>query len=654
MRRLFATFALLAPLAAIGADTATEQARTLFERDWQWRLQHQPEYATGIGEHRYDATLSDLSPDGLRAANAHERRMLDAARAIERAELTGQDRLSYDLFIDDKERKLAAAAIYPYDPQPLTAQDGLHIRLPQIVAQMPFATEADYRNYLARIDALPAHVDGLVEQMREGMRTGWVAPKVSMRALPALLRAMRAELVDGSLGAPFRRIPAAIPKQTRDQLSAAGPAALRTKAAPALEKLETFVRDEYLPAARESIGASSLPDGAAWYAQAVRNATTTELTPAEIHALGLQEVARIRTAMGGAIARTGFRGSVAEFLKFARSDPRLFYTNPELLLARYRRTIARASVRLPALFDSVPAEPLVVRPMQQAGAAQQAAAYYEAGTPQRSAALVVNTSLLHTRPLWMIETLALHEALPGHHLQVARAHEIDGLPAFRRFGWNVAYGEGWALYAETLGPQLGFFRDPFSAFGHLNDELFRAARLVVDTGIHAFGWSRQQALDYLNANTANAPSDNEAEVDRYIARPGQALGYKIGQLRLQALRDEARTALGLRFDQRRFHSAVLDNGPLPLAMLEREVKRWMAAEGGAAHAAPAAQAPAAVARPDKPPDSAPPGKPPADARPDQPPADARPGQPPANARPDMPPAHARTEKPAPAGGAPGS
>jgi uncharacterized protein (DUF885 family) len=246
---------------------------------------------------------------------------------------------------------------------------------------------------------------------------------------------------------------------------------------------------------------------------------------------------------------------------------------------------------------------------------------------------VVNTSLLHTRPMWMIETLALHEGLPGHHLQVARAHGIDGLPAFRRFGWNVAYGEGWALYAETLGPQLGFFRDPFSAFGHLNDELLRAARLVVDTGIHAFGWSRQQALDYLNANTANAPSDNEVEVDRYIARPGQALGYKIGQLRLQALRDQARSTLGLRFDQRRFHAAVLDNGPLPLAMLEREVKRWIAAEAAAANEAPAAPPPAADTRPEKPPADAQPAKSPVDARPDKPPADSRPDKPPANARP---------------------
>ena len=611
MRRLFATLALLVPLAAVGADTAGEQARALFERDWQWRLQHQPEYATSLGEHRYDATLSDLSPDAVRAAIAHERAMLEAARAIERDALTGQDRLSHELFIDDKERQLAVAAIYPFDPYPLTAQDGLHIRLPQIVAQMPFASEADYRNYLARIDALPAHIDGLIEQMREGMRSGWVAPKASMQAVPALLRATRATLVDGPLGAPFRRIPAAISKQARDQISSAGPAALRAKAAPALEKLETFVRDEYLPAARESIAAGSLPDGGDWYALAVKNATTTDLAPADIHALGLKEVARIRAEMGAVIARTGFHGSLAEFLKFARTDPRLFYTKPELLLARYRRVIARASTRLPALFDAPPAAPLAVRPMQEAGAAQQPAAYYEAGSELRSAALVVNTSLLHTRPMWMIETLALHEGLPGHHLQVARAREIDGLPAFRRFGWNIAYGEGWAVYAETLGPQLGFFRDPFSAFGHLNEELFRAARLVVDTGIHASGWSRQQALDYLNANTANAPTDNAAEIDRYIARPAQALGYKIGQLRLQALRDKARAALGPRFDLRRFHAAVLDNGPLPLAMLEREVKRWIAAEAAVPGAAPAPAAPPAAATPEKPPADAAPDKPPA-------------------------------------------
>jgi uncharacterized protein (DUF885 family) len=580
MRRLFATLVLFAPLVCGAADTATEQAQALFDRDWQWRMQHQPEYATIVGDHRYDATLSDTSLDASRAANAHEREMLETLGQIDRAQLSGQDRISYDLFADDKERKLAGAGFYPYDPQPITAQYGIHILLPQLVAQMPFASDSDYRDYIARIGTLPAHVDGLIEQMREGMKSGWTAPKVTLRALPAMLRTMREHLVDGALGAPFRRIPATIPKEVRDELAASGPAALLA-AAPSLQKLEDFIRTEYLPGARDSIAASSLPGGQPYYAFLLRNATTTDLTPAEVHALGLNEVARLKGEAAAAIARTGFRGNFARFGVFARSDPRLFYTDPEALLARYRRTIARATSRLPTLFSTLPQEDIAVKPVAQAGAEQQGAAYYEAGTPGRAAALVVNTSRMNTRPLWEIEALALHEAVPGHHLQVARAHEQAGLPEFRRFGWYNAYGEGWALYAESLGPEMGFYKDPFAAFGRLNDELFRAARLVVDTGIHSLGWSRQQALDYLDANTANAPQDNEVEVDRYIAQPAQALGYKIGQLRIQALRDRAQTVLGKDFDVRRFHDAVLGNGALPLPILEQQVDAWIATEAAA-------------------------------------------------------------------------
>jgi uncharacterized protein (DUF885 family) len=337
------------------------------------------------------------------------------------------------------------------------------------------------------------------------------------------------------------------------------------------------VRAEYLPAARDTIGASALPGGPAWYAFLGRSATTTNLAPAEIHALGLKEVARIRAEIPAAIARTGFRGSFEQFIVFAHSDPRLFYADGEAVLARYRRTLERASAHLPELFATVPAEDIVVKPAQDSGAGQQPAAYYEAGSTGHSAALVVNTSRLDTRPMWEIETLALHEGLPGHHLQVARAHELKGLPAFRRFGWYVAYGEGWALYAESLGAPMGFYKDAFSAFGHLNDELFRAARLVVDTGIHSLGWSRQQALDYLNANTANPPADNEVEVDRYIAQPGQALGYKIGQLTILRLREKAQAQLGARFDIRAFHDAILGAGSLPLDLLERRIDAWIAA-----------------------------------------------------------------------------
>ena len=578
MRRLFALLVLFTALFHGVARGAPEDARALFERDWEWQLQYNPEYATTLGDARFNARLSDTTLAASKAALDHARSALGEARAIDRNGLGPQDRLSLDLFIADKERQLALFAFHPFDPQPISAWDGLHVRLPRLVAQMPFATEEDYRNYIARLEALPAHVDGLVEQLREGMRTGWTAPKASVRALPDMLRNMRDGLMDGALAAPFKRIPATIDPEVREQLLAAGNAALKNSAAPALRKLEDFVRTDYLPAARESLGAASLPGGPGYYAFLVRQAGGTELTPAEVHALGLKEVARIRLAMLEAVKRTGFQGTLPQFLAFARSDKRLFPASADSLLARYRRTIARAEARLPALFGAIPQESIGVKPLGQAGAAGQVAAYYEAGTPGRSAALVVNTARLDRQPLWEVETLALHEALPGHHLQVARAQALGGLPAFRRHRWDEAFGEGWATYAESLGPELGFFKDAFSWFGYLNDDMFRAARLVVDTGLHAQGWTRQQAIDYLNANTANAAADNAVEVDRYIAQPAQALAYKIGQLRIKALREKAQAALGPRFDLRRFHDALLGQGSLPLPLLERELRHWLAAQ----------------------------------------------------------------------------
>ncbi|MDB5747266.1 MAG: hypothetical protein JWP72_2114 [Massilia sp.] len=578
MRRLLALLVLFTALFHGLAQGASGQAAALFERDWQWQLQTRPEYATTIGDRRHDDRLSDTSLAAGRAARDTAKIMLDEARALEREGLDPQERLSLDLFIFDKERQLALLAFHPFDPQPITAWDGLHVRLPRLVAQTPFATALDYRNYIARLQALPAHVDGLVEQLREGMRTGWTAPKASVHGVPDLLRTMRVKLLEGPLAAPFKRVPGTIEPKLREELVAAGMAALAESAAPALRKLEEFMRTDYLPAAREAPGASSLPGGPGYYAFLARRATGSELTPEQLHALGLKEVARIRAAMDAAIRRTGFRGTLPQFLAFARSDRRLFARDAEVLLGRYRRVIERARQRLPALFGTIPPDAIGVKRLGQPGASGQVAAYYEAGTPGRSAALVVNTERLATYPLWEVETLALHEALPGHHLQVARAQALRELPAFRRHRWDDAFGEGWATYAESLGPELGLFRDPFSRFGYLNDDMFRAARLVVDTGLHALGWSRAQAIDYLNAHTANAPTDNEVEVDRYIAQPAQALSYKAGQLRIQALRERAQAALGARFDPRRFHDALLGNGALPLPLLEREMDGWLSAQ----------------------------------------------------------------------------
>ena len=576
MRKLFAicVFSLL-PLVAGAADTAEQQARALFSSDWQWRLQARPEYATAIGDHRFNHTLSDTSLAASRAALLHHRAMLQQARAIATERLPGQDRLSLELFIHEQDEILKRLASYPYQVQPISNQDGIHIRFAQMVAQMPFASEQDYRNYLARLDAVPAHVDGLIEQMREGMVTGWVAPKTTLVGVPAMLRAMRESIESGALAEPFSSIPATIAPAVREEFAAAGPAALRIKVAPALQVLENFIRNEYMPAARDTIAASALPGGAEYYALLVAQQTGGALSPAEVHALGLREVERIRALMRGVIARTGFNGSFAQFSAFANSDKRLFYTKPEKLLARYRRVMGRANAQLPRLFLTLPAEDLVVKPAALENGDAVGGAYYEEGSALRPAGLVVNTARLDARPIWEVESLALHEGVPGHHLQVARAHLLGGLPAFRRHAWYPAFGEGWALYAESLGYEMGFYKDAFSAFGQLNSELLRAARMVADTGIHAMGWSRQQAIDYLNANTANALADNEIEVDRYIAQPAKALAYKAGQLRIQALRARAQMVLGERFDVRQFHEALLGNGPLPLPILERQVGRWI-------------------------------------------------------------------------------
>ena len=574
MRNLFLLCLFLLAPAVHGGNMA-EQAATLFDSDWQWQLEHRPELATSIGDYRFDATLSATSLAASRAGTAQARKVLDEARAIDRDKLTPAQQLSLDLFIYDKEQQLRAAALYPYMVQPLSAYAGIHVTLPQLVAQMPFATEADYRKYIARLSALPQHVDGLIEQLREGMRSGWTAPALVMRPLPAMLRQLREHAVDGALGQPLRQIPATIDKPVREALVAAGTVALRTRVLPALQTLEDFIRTEYLPAARESIAASALPGGREYYAQLVALNTETAMTPAEVHALGLKEVARLKGELGAAIARTGFAGTFPEFAAFANSDKRLFYDNAEALLERYRRIVARSSASLPRLFDAAPAQELLVKAAPALGAQERGAAWYDAGGADRPAAFVVNTSRLDMRPMWEMETLALHEALPGHHLQVALAREQAGLPAFRRYAWYGAYGEGWAQYAESLGPELGLFRDPFSAFGRLNAELFRAARLVVDTGIHALGWNRQQALDYLNANTANGLADNALEVDRYIAWPAQALGYQVGALKIRALREQAQAALGERFEIRRFHAALLRQGALPLALLEQEIARWI-------------------------------------------------------------------------------
>lgn len=561
-----------APSPDPASPSAAEQAAQLFATDWAWQLRHQPERATGLGEARFNGELSDTTLAARAFALAHHRSMLDGARQIARDQLAPAGQLDLDAFIALHQHQVALGELTPFDPLPISSHDGLHVRLPRLVAQMPFQSQQDYEAYLARLAALPAHVDGIIEQLRAGLAAGWSVPQAVLAPVPEQLRLLREQRHDGPLAAPFARIPAVLDEPVREELRARGARALDEQLAPALQRLEQYLRQEYLAAARTTIGASAQPGGGAWYALLVREATGSELSPAQIHAIGLQEVARLRRAGERLVPRTGFRGSLAQFLVFARSDARLMFRDGDALLARYRRTLAIAQARIGRVVTDIPEAGIVVKPMQ--GASGQPAAYYEPGHAERSAALVVDTAHAAMRPVWQADTIALHEGVPGHHLQLARMQAL-ALPAFRRHGWHPAFGEGWATYAESLGPTLGLLTDPFSEFGHLNEELFRAARLVVDTGIHALGWSRQQAIDYLNTHTANPVADNAAEVDRYIARPAQALSYKMGQLTIEALRLQAKAALGQRFELRRFHDALLAHGTLPLPLLRQQMARWV-------------------------------------------------------------------------------
>ncbi|WP_211444568.1 DUF885 domain-containing protein [Collimonas humicola] len=578
---VFVLALLLAPFS--NAATSAQQLNTLFDSDWQWSLRNAPEMATAVGDNRYNDRLSDASPAASLAANAHQEQMLAQARRIDRSKLSGQDLLSYDLFVYEKQKNIRAAGFYPYDPSPLTQLSGIQFAFPQLVAQTPFNNAKDYRDYLARLRALPKYVDGVIAQLQQGVKSGWVAPKATMGVVPGQLQEFVAKLDSSPLAAPFKDMPPSIPAVQRAQLARQGQLLLQQGVAPAFRKLDAYVSNTYLPACRDSIAASSLPGGAAYYAYKVKENTTTGMTPQEIHQVGLQEVARIQAEMKLVMQQTGFTGTFAEFITFLNTDPRFYFTKREDLLNGYKDIIKQSSAQLPRFFADIPKAPVDVKPVPDVGAENQAGAYYEPGTPDgsRPGYFFANLSKLETRPKWEMETLTLHESIPGHHLQTARAQEIKGLPAFRRFGWYVAFGEGWALYAESLGGEMGFYTDPYSKFGHLNDELFRAARLVVDTGMHALGWTRQQAIDYMNVNTANPPHDNQVEIDRYIVDPGQALGYKIGQLKIKALREKAQAALGDRFDLRRFNNAVIDNGALPLEMLETQIDGWIAQQAKA-------------------------------------------------------------------------
>ncbi len=566
-------------------DRAGEQNKASAEFDalqrgyWERQLREFPELSTWTGDNRYNDRFTDLSLDAIERRKTDEKLMLERARSIERSLLSAQDQLSHALLLWELELAVRAQRFPPV--MLLNQIWGPQLMFPQLVSVTPFRTADDYRNYLKRLSAFPLYLEQGTSLLRLGIQLGWVQPKEPLHGVPDQIQGQLGPDIDQNpLYAPFRRMPEAIPEAECEQLKSAARRYIADDVFPALAKFRDFVLETYLPAGDRPTAASSLPDGEAYYAHCVYEHTTSALAPADIHRIGLNEVARIRAEMNSVLQETGFKGSLQEFGSFLRSDPRFYYTKAEDLVTAYRDIAKRADAELPKLFAELPRTPYGVRAFPDYEAPSQTTAQYYPGAADGSRAgyFMVNTYRLDMRPTFEMEALTLHEAVPGHHLQIARAQELRHLPEFRRNASYTAYVEGWALYAESLGSDMGFYTDPYSRFGQLTYEMWRACRLVVDTGLHHLGWTRQQAIDYLQENTAKTEQDMAVEVDRYIVWPGQALAYKIGELKIKELRAKAERELSSPFDLRRFHNALLDNGPLPLALLEHEIDAWIEAQ----------------------------------------------------------------------------
>jgi uncharacterized protein (DUF885 family) len=567
--------------------------QALFEREFRYQLKESPEYATFVGVDDYNDRLGDLSSAAIARRKAHTKALIGELQRFDARRLNTQDRISRELMLGDMRLNDEINALY--GPLPFNGLGtwlvvaptaGPQHTLAALVKATPFRNARDYDNYLKRLAAVPQALEQLTALMRAGMQSGWMPPLEVMARVPAQFDAFTGvDVAANPLFAPFQSFPVELAEADKARLQAAGRHALADGVQPAFAKLKRFIEQEYLPACRKTLAASQLPGGAAYYALAVRENTTTALTPQAVHELGLREVARIQREMDALIAQIGFQGTRAEFARSIKADKRFYFTQPDDMLKAYRDIAKRVDAELPRLFAELPRLPYGIRAMEAYEGDN--AEHYTAGALDGSRAgyFEANVLSLATRPTYEMENTFLHEAVPGHHLQNARAQEIKGLPDFRRSGWYVAYGEGWALYAESLGPELGLYKDPYSHFGALSWEMVRACRLVVDTGMHAFGWTREQALRYLADNAGIADAYAATEIDRYIVQPGQALGYKIGELKIKELKARAQAALGERFDVRAFHNALLDDGPLPLTLLEARIDEWIAAQRSGASVA---------------------------------------------------------------------
>lgn len=579
MRTLVCFLLLTVSIQAAPAESA--KLHKLFDDEWEWQLRDDPEGATNFGDTRFDDRLTDRSAAAFERRRAHNRETLARIEAIDRATLSAADKLNYDVFLLQA-RTAVEGDRFPYELVPINQMGGVYSLLGDLAQQIPRDTVKDHENFLARMRAFPRAVDDTIALLKRGAQQGLTPPRVILRDVTELIAN---QLFDDPAKSPvyelaFTNFRAGIPTAEQERLQSEAKVILTRDVLPAVRRLHAYWTNEYLPKTREDVAWTSVPQGKEWYAYNVRVETTTDKTPGEIHGLGHAEVKRIRAEMEKIKEQTGFKGTLEEFFTFLRTDPRFYYATPNELLLGYRDIAKRIDPELTRLFGRLPRLPYGVIPVPAYAEKTQTTAYYNGGSPEahRPGYYYVNLYDVKSRPKWEMEALSLHESVPGHHLQIALSQELEGVPLFRRHSGFTAYVEGWGLYAESLGPELGMYTDPYSKFGQLTYQMWRAVRLVVDTGMHAKGWTRQQAIDFFVANSSKPLHDIEVEIDRYLAWPGQALAYKIGELKIKELRANAERELGPKFDVRAFHDAVLGAGPLPLSLLETRMKAWTASQ----------------------------------------------------------------------------
>lgn len=549
----------------------------LFKLDWERSLRESPEFATEVGYPGSNDRWTDNSLEAIARRKQELKAPLTVIASIRREKLSAADQLNFDLFKRNYEQAVEGSR-FPGEYFQITQLNGIQQDIARLLEVSPHKTVKDYDDLIARLNGVPTVVDQTIVLLKKGLATGVTPPRITLRDVPQQVQnQLEADPAKSAFLLHFQKFPPEIAAADQVRLRQVAEVALKEKVLPAFTKLHEFVANEYVPGARETIAMSDLPDGQAWYELSARASTTTRLTPAQIHELGLSEVKRIRGEMDKVIADTGFKGSFAEFLEFLRHDARFAYTNADELLRGYRDICKRADPELARLFGTLPRLPYGVLPIPDYAAKSQTTAYYQPGSPKagRPGYFYANTYAVETRLKWEMEALTLHEAVPGHHLQIALAQELEDVPDFRKHGHYTAFVEGWGLYAESLGVEMGFYKDPYANFGRLTYEMWRAIRLVVDTGMHSMGWTRQQAIDYFLANASKNEHDVTVEVDRYIVWPGQALAYKIGELKIKELRAIATRELGDKFDVRVFHDQILGNAAVPLDVLEARLKDWV-------------------------------------------------------------------------------